>query len=357
MAADGGGAEEDNFDFDVPVTPYEDGMPSPTPTPSPPPLVTIDETEPNEVVEVGLIPIANSSQSSRSHSLPHPINTSITHTNGDMITESESSNDLTVGCEDHSGNPSLSPSPIDTSSDLLLTQTDQLIPIIPSPSSAASNGPSIQLRFLHAEHPVQTHQCGLHTPISKLKASVASSGQCRQSFHGLLKIVWIFRGQVLKDDKTLADYPTIEPEDVVLVHVVQMNQPNRRRRHVATVAGDLLLHRPFGVDVHRRRRHTHPLAAADPFESSVVFRVIFTIVTSLIGIIWGIICVTGRRFFTLPFIIGLTIMTIVMMIGIVQSLLTQQNPQPNHTNQLPNQLHQPIQPQLHLNRPIAQPVM
>jgi hypothetical protein len=106
----------------------------------------------------------------------------------------------------------------------------------PSPPASAD---TIPLRFLRGEHPVVQHNCSLKATIRTLKVQVypqfftednatsdgvsssssSASAAASPSSSGP-KVMFIFRGQLLRDQQKLEDYKSIQPNDIIHVHVL-----------------------------------------------------------------------------------------------------------------------------------------
>lgn len=233
------------------------------------------------------------------------------------------------------------------------------------------------LRFLHGEKPILSFLCDVTQSIRKLKAMTfpflaannapnASSAAApaasapsssspppshpppqvldpalADSVYPNAKIMWIFQGQLLRDERTLADYKTITNDSIIHVHIlpveseaqqqqmqqqqqqqfqqqqgmgmgmgppIVLNAANGLRQRVPInngypgnqpQQGEYLLPPPFIV------QGNGALMRPNPLPVSVWFKAMFALFVCLVGVLWGLVLVFGGKLFSLKALLSL----------------------------------------------------
>lgn len=198
------------------------------------------------------------------------------------------------------------------------------------------------------------YACDLSTPIRELKQQVArataaasagtADGATADPASGTAatggapsRIMWIFQGQLLRDEKVLTEYK-MAAGDIIHVHVIRdetaaaANNANDDLRHrpgaapaapVAGPQGQYLIPPPVAVapQAAQLMMHLSPVA--------FLCRIIFALFTSLLGILWGIAMVFGGQLFSSDALFVLIFFTGIMFAGIFQTaVLDARHPAP-----------------------------
>jgi len=149
----------------------------------------------------------------------------------------------------------------------------------------------------------------------------------------------IFQGQLLRDERTLADYPAIAPGDIVHVHVIHAEAPasaagaaaELRHRGPNAVAnagaglaaaaalpqGEFLIP-PRGVHF----VNVGAVGAGGVVQPNHLWRALSVLMVATLGGLWGMVLVWGSQLFSLNSLLCLMFLSGVAVVGIIQAIAT-----------------------------------
>ena len=210
-------------------------------------------------------------------------------------------------------------------------------PEIAPPSTPIAPANALSLRFLLGERPLLSLVCDASLPLREVKSAVYAAlvgvASSSSSSSPPPRVLLIFQGVMLADDRTLRDYPQIEPDAIVHVHVIaaaghisaQPAPPLQQLHHRGAAAAAVGPVPAFAHLIPPARLMLGPNVHAQlavQLPPHTVYRSLFAMFISVLGVLWGMVLVFGGTLFSLNALLGLIFLSGIGVVGFVSAIGT-----------------------------------